>query len=799
MNFLIEDLGNGSDILILSSLGTDDKSLQTVRRFRGFPWLPSEQQAAYEWTKLKDDIKNNRIESVNWNTNWFKGLQKKYRIDKKYAKVSPFGSGEPKLVLGGYLDCQSNRVRTLIIRRLRELGCHKLPNGLLIPIFKKVGELALHHGDDLFDGYYMEISNLNNFFGAEEESEEVLKEFEKQVENWIFSEKEEDKAGSEREEVIFSGLDILFKSIGKCEQGQKIDDWLLDTDKWVTGGASTESGIKGARKTKSSTVAAHDQQWLKAQLYDKSDVKYKMLIKRERTKLRNLVTAPFSLHMQMSFLGEKLEEHLWKHIPTSLEKNFGIGNWMGWQQEMNKNIFMPIDQSKFDHIPSGRVLEKIFSLIVEACVNAGDIERAEIGKILLSRLKRGNIEFNGRIWRHLRGILSGWRWTTVIGTVLNAGMYLGLCYKFGLPIASKRNTAHQGDDLLAAVASWDAAAVTVKKYMDIFPVNPSKFFLDKNRAEYLRLVLFREGHSKWRRRGYPARAFMSLLYANAWSSGTKTASSLVAGWSKFAGRLNDGTKAYWHCIRDLCGLLRCSKSDAIAVISTPKTNGGLGYIGVDKTKKKVGIIEPEVERRSGRLVRTTNYSEASDEIKRQVFENRLSFYGGDQVAAQASSVNMISRLTGLKQQTIVLSQIAPAKDVFIGVEELRRGTQLPPVPPTKVPRSVFGRICVENRRDFDLMASYLEDSIDIPFFKQQYDRLPRWLFLDWVSGTFSVQSASCWGAAEDVTIHVKRMVRREYKVIPRGRVKSEVVKKRMAFFELISRTKYTKRLLSFGA
>jgi len=236
MNFLIEDLGNGSDVLLLSTLGLGDKSLQVVRRHRGFPWLPSKQQAAWDWSKLKDDIRNNRIEGVNWNTNWFKGLQKKYRIDKKYAKVSPFGSGEPKLVLGGYLDCLSNRVRTLIIRRLKELGCHNLPNGLLIPVFKKVGELALHHGDDLFEGYYMEISNLNNFFGAEEESEEVLKDFEKQVEAWIYTEKVEDAPDSEREKVIFSGLEILSRTIGKCLRGQSIDKWLLDTDKWVTGG-----------------------------------------------------------------------------------------------------------------------------------------------------------------------------------------------------------------------------------------------------------------------------------------------------------------------------------------------------------------------------------------------------------------------------------------------------------------------------------------------------------------------------------------------------------------------------------
>jgi len=503
--------------------------------------------------------------------------------------------------------------------------------------------------------------------------------------------------------------------------------------------------------------------------------------------------------MQMAFVGEKLEEHLWQYIPSSLSKDFGLGNWIGWQQEMNKTLFLPIDQSKFDHIPSGRVLEKVFQLLVNSCVNTGDVERAEVGRILLKRLRNGTILFNGKKWKHLRGILSGWRWTSIVGTVLNAAMYLGLCYRYGLPLASKRNTAHQGDDLLAGAKGWDVAAMTVKKYMDVFPVNPSKFFLDTKRAEYLRLVLFSEGYSKWRRRGYPARAYMSLLYANAWSSGTKTASSLVAGWSKFAGRLNDGTKAYWHCVKDLCGLLRCSKKQAVAVISTTKSRGGLGYTGVEKSSMNLAVVEPEVELRSGRLVRTTNYDEVSDQIKKEVFNNQLQTFNGDAIAAKASSVNMITRLTGLKGQTVVLSQIAPAKQVTIGVEELQQGTQLPPVPPTTVPRSIFGRICVDNRRNVDLMVSYLEHAIDEPFFRQQYQRLPRWLFLDWVSGTFSVQATSYWGAAEDVGKYVKKSLEREYKVIPKGRVKSETVRKRMAFFEMLSRTKYTKRLLSFGA
>lgn len=788
---------------LFPSLGVDGKALEFVRRLYGYKWLPSKVQAADDWLRLKEDVKVGAFndDRVDWSPKWFEGLQRKYRVQPDVAAHSPVGKGIPKTILGLYISMLPDKKSALVSRTLRELGAEHLDNGTLIPILKKLKELAFKHGNDLFDGYWEELCDLHNFFGAQPEDDEAYRDFESQVASWVHDEKEEDLVTSDRHKLIMRGLDILEKLCGKAQRGPTIDEFLKDSDSWVTSGASTIKGVKGARKTKASTVASLDRDNLLGFMNDDSNIVYNVLIKRERTKLRNLVTSPFSLHMQMSFIGANLEKHLWKFIPSSLRKDFGISNWIKWQERMNRVLYVPIDQSKFDHVPSGRVLERCFEILCNMCTHDDDSERVRISKIMQDRLKRGTVLFNGKNWKHRRGVLSGWRWTSIVDTVINAAEHHAIAEMCNVPLMQPEYNCYQGDDTLIAVRGWDMAASLVEAYTHALPVNPQKFFLNDYRTEYLRMILFREGDSFWRRRGYPARAVMSLIYANAWSGGTLTPSSLVESWSRLASRMGPGNKVHKHCVRDLCGLLRCTWNDAVALIQTPKYQKGLGFHDFPiKTRRRKGVKEPVTIEGNDRIMKVTDLDKVDPNIIKQVTKNRSTVYDGDELVGEASARKLLRSLQGLTKTSDSRAEITEPGPELNWLNGAKRGRNLPRSPELTVPRSIWAEIVSMNLKNFEAFAKYLKYKEDWEWLHLWYKRMPRWLFVDWVSGTLKPQISSCWTAAGDVMKHVGTTMRRVFKILPNtSYIRTSDVKERMAYFEVVSKTKYTPLLLSFGA
>lgn len=788
---------------LFPSLGIDGEALGFIRRLYGYKWLPSRIQAADDWLKLKEDVKNGSFidQRVDWTDEWFVGLQRKYRPSPDVAIHSPVGHSTPKIILGLYIQMLPDKKSALVRRTLEALNASEVDNGTLIPILKKLKELAFKHGKLLFPGYWEELCDLHNFFGAQPENEEALLDFESQVAAWVHDEKVEDAATSSRHKLIMRGLDIIEKMCGKAPRGPSLDEFLKDSDSWVTSGASTVKGVKGARKTKASAVATLDRSSLLALMFEMDPVVYSVLIKRERTKLRNLVTSPMSLHMQMSFIGSTLERHLWKFIPSSLRKDFGLKHWIRWQQRMNKVLYVPIDQSKFDHVPSGKVLARTFSVLCNMCTHEVDSERMQISRIMQKRLKEGTVLFNGKQWAHRRGVLSGWRWTSVVDTVINAAEHYAIAEMCAVPLQSPQYNCYQGDDTLIATTGWDMAASLVEAYTHVLPVNPQKFFLNDYRTEYLRMVLFREGECYWRRRGYPARAVMSLIFANAWSGGTLTPSSLVESWSRLASRMGPGNNVHKHCVRDLCGLLRCSWNDAVAVITTPKYRKGLGYHKFPiRSRYAKGIVEPVVSEGNDRLSKITDVDKLDKRLVAEVTQNRTTIYDGDPLVGEASARNLLRSLQGLQKLGDTRSEIVDAGQDLEWWNGAVPGRALPKAPNITIPRSIWAEIIKMNPRDFDIFSRYLVNSDDYDWFFQWYQKLPRWLFIDWVSGTIKKQISSCWTAAGDVMKHVGQTVRKVFKVLPKtSYIRTTAVRERIAYLEICSRPRYTQRLLSFGA
>uniref|UniRef100_A0A2V0RB29 RdRp n=1 Tax=viral metagenome TaxID=1070528 RepID=A0A2V0RB29_9ZZZZ len=436
---------------------------------------------------------------------------------------------------------------------------------------KALGTVAKRHGELLFPGFWMALVDWNLSFGATPNGEE---DFSEQLEAWVHTEKEEDRPGSARRVMVEDGLAALKRKQMLLPPQLGFEEFLRRPSLWLVNGSTTGKRLRGSRATKFSTFLASSNTEMKAALYDGSQVDYVVLEKREKGKLRNLVTSPWSMHVQMSWLAQGAEDALETVFPTTLSNRITkMARWKTWRQMMVSRIGVPIDQSTFDHVPwMDLMIEVCEWVIAQGRAQSPEPGRHdEVGTILLRRLRSARVHWNGHTWAHIRGLLSGWRWTSILGTIINYVEFLGVVFALGRPEPPPETFCLQGDDLLAFVGSWAEAYAMVKVYMDTLPVNPKKFFVDANRTEFLRYVLTPES-----RAGYLARAVPSILHANAWAGGKLSARAMAEQWSQVVGRGADLARARSHMVADICGMTRCQAQDVLDLLRTPKSVGGLG-------------------------------------------------------------------------------------------------------------------------------------------------------------------------------------------------------------------------------
>jgi hypothetical protein len=412
-------------------------------------------------------------------------------------------------------------------------------------------------------------------------------------------------------------------------------------------------------------------------------------------------------------------------------------------------------------------------------------------------LQDASVEFRGKVRTHSRGVLSGWRWTSVIDTLINFAEHVAIAERLGVPILPGGMNCYQGDDTLISVKGWDTAAALVEMYNEVLPVNPLKFFTSARRTEYLRLVLLKEGEYKWRRRGYPARAVMSLMYANAWAGGTQSASAIAESWSRLAGRVTNPDACLNHCVSDLCGLLRCNRTSALQLLRTPKSRGGLGFGGIGVTQRWTKLVQDELieEERAGAR-RMNDWDLISPDIRKSTTRKRTKIYEGDELAGEASARALLKSLKGLGANKVTRAYVEDAKSSFL--MKFRSGKSPPTPPRYTVPASTWSELVIMTKGKTDAIGKYLLNPSDIVFLQHMRKRFPRWLYLDWLTGRFKPTVSSFWGASSDVVKYVSGIVKEDWRPLPSGRVKTEVVRGMILFEELISISRYSPYLLSFG-
>nr|UFT26909.1 RNA-dependent RNA polymerase [Drosophila-associated totivirus 5] len=797
-----DDLALGATRVVEEADNTRSGLSSLLRLLGDDGLLPSHARAAAEWQDLVTWCWSRESGGlVEWSEDWFLGLTRKYRPFYKVVVPCPVGEGTAGELLQLVWDLLPDHVRLEAAGVFSDLGLPGLSNSLLLPRLKALGEFAKHHGSR-FSAHWIYYVNWELCFGAPPLGRRERQDFLRDVEDWVVTERPEDRAGCDRDRVLMTGLALLKSLVPPVQSVRRpFSVWSRSPTSWLTSGASDVVGIGGAVANKVSTYLACSHKELEMHALDSSDPIYKATVKRERGKHRNIVNAPWSLFLQQSFVGDGLEDHISRYIPTSLKKGFGVHDWDRWIAAQPSTVGVPIDQSGFDHVPSGRVVFAFLDWLCDVGA-ANDRERTEVAAVLKKRLRRGAVGYEGTWFSHRRGVLSGWKFTAILDTVINYAESLAIHASLGLDTPSDAHHCYQGDDCLLLEPGWGVAHAVAKRYTQVLPVNSKKFFLDDGRTEYLRYVL-----SAGRRRGYPVRAVASTFVSQAWQSGGSfSPAALASTWSILASRGMDSAKCLWHCCRDVAAFTRERISTVRDWMATPASLGGFGCVELgcaSWVKMEADVVEttPVGEWRDHELTRRAAEWAKLPFASRVQLTSRMREVGLPRTAAQGLATYLTADTRGVKWRAqrvdnSVFASGCPSSGLGQrGGERSWRGGVNYKLPPASCD-SFYSTVALA-ADDGDEVVKQVFGLSGSDYIREVRSRMPRRVFREWLTGAPGKVKCNYWGAASDARAHGIFWAT-SFGVYPRGPFTMGAYVRRCYDLECVART-YARDFAHLGA
>ena len=472
---------------------------------------------------------------------------------------------------------------------------------------KELTTVAKKHGDAAFPGWknFINWETLGGYLPTKE-----IGDFVADLENWATGDviHEMPRNGAMSEEYFLDtleqGMDEFFDlapNVLSAMEAPGIDEWSIEPENWARSGSSTTQAAVWYLTRKGTRAKAKKSKWRAALAMPWQAVARALretrpgllrqlnsaIQKRESGKVRAVVNSDDATYLRMAFVSATLERALMGHPQTTLYMNKSqlLDLWKEMGEDVkNDYIKVPLDQDHFDWQQNKRMIARFFSSVKRFIgrVVVGDARTEILSVVDALRValvdEDGVLKVGDKEILITKGIMSGWRWTALMDTVFNVGeLYCArrLIMDAGLDDPVVKFTA-QGDDDRVVCASWGGAALLVKAYGWMnFQVNPSKFFMDTRRDEFLRQVA-QDGDVS----GYLVRGVLSLLWRNPVSrdpvAGILRLGEQVVGWNTIAGRGGDHSAVLRLMLRDMSGANGISKADVLRVLHTPSSVGGAG-------------------------------------------------------------------------------------------------------------------------------------------------------------------------------------------------------------------------------
>lgn len=239
---------------------------------------------------------------------------------------------------------------------------------------------------------------------------------------------------------------------------------------------------------------------------------------KEEKKTRTVITTPL-----LSYLRQCYILYVLGHPP--LNSTVADRSLVEYLARSNCKYYMSVDASKFDHNITKKQVLRFFELIRDTCPELEDIVNDEIDHIQHLR-----VTWNDKDWDYNNGLLSGWRITSIFGSMYTCGLAEYVKEKTGIPF----NYITQGDDIIF-FTNYKIDSHQVIKCCESYGIDTNE---EKTHfGEFGEFLKYR--YSQDYICGYSARNVRSLYLANPWldTSIDVDPQALAGRWASYFSRL----------------------------------------------------------------------------------------------------------------------------------------------------------------------------------------------------------------------------------------------------------------------
>lgn len=526
---------------------------------------------------LKDELRRQRFHDSAPSPSWAPGGPRWGRAFSVFVRVAPAGAVDHLARI-----CSGCRLNMVLF------------DDLVAELLSELGRIAKKFGSS-FSPFWEWFVNLEQFGGFKVVGDEF--KLLADVRQWL-----------SEPEVSFRGWPSWFDDFAEGCQSF-VSNWVdpgpaptleeyTDSLLWARAGSSTDGtlwveDVDGKRlrlpRTKAAASIALSPAYVRQLIVTPGQQRAVAIPKREGGKVRMVVNSDLPLFLKMDWLSWRIERGF-RGCPLSpLFLNGGSLSrfWDTFFLEGRdpSTVKFPLDQSKFDHAPGPLMFERVFDAL--ASIPLDSTATAVFQDVRRTVLEGGFVHVGDKRLPIVKGVVSGWRWTAFLDTLINFAECFAISKYVGrISPRTWFDGQFQGDDIrLRCGSEVDAALLSEGYRLCGLDVNNSKTFVSRTRDEFLRNVVFPDGV-----RGYPARCLLSILWRNPVSPepgvGVVRLTEGVTRWHTLANR---GGRP--SVCRRLCGI-DISRGNGLpgaachAWVRTPVHAGGGGWSlpGDDRAK-----------------------------------------------------------------------------------------------------------------------------------------------------------------------------------------------------------------------
>lgn len=426
------------------------------------------------------------------------------------------------------LMCQRGQVEMRMLNKAH--GTYSYYDDFLRKDFKRISSYCFPkvftHGPA-----YILFCHIHSLFAKAPYTVEQIKE---DIHNWVGD--TIDGQPKKLSPTVYSDLDNVFERWAPDPLSKlSFRHYCNDVFRWGTGGGAPKTEFLG-------TTYRTKWAWALSRIQD-SEGKYResvdlyedslkekqvceVALKEEAQKTREIITTPLSSYLRQCYL-------LYRRKNIELSSPISSSRWVREFETLNPKWYGAVDGEHFDwSIPKDVVI-----YFIQQLGNLDD-ETSAVAKAEIEHLQNLHLNWRNNLIKWKGGLLSGWRITSILGTLISYCAYLHICRVNG--VTGAMDYGALGDDL---ILYSNTTKLTTEQLVDAYnsfglKSNKNKTIVGR-RGEFLRKVISEGG--SW---GYPALGLRTVLYANPWISDYKFEyeADMANGWLTFLSRMNP------HCV-----------------------------------------------------------------------------------------------------------------------------------------------------------------------------------------------------------------------------------------------------------